>query len=302
MCHYCAVAAIQSLSDWGHGLCRRLGRKATILIAGACFIVGIALCAAAVQIGMLIIGRIMIGLGVGFGNQVSALHCRAGFCAKEETGNTLDYQASNAEICLAVWHVVEGKQAMHLSPLDYAVGCLCGHYGCKSQSRSWQYGVLGNELPIFWWKIWKKMGTQMVECCCAGCASVSVRNGAPLLQGGPEQHVPAGHLLRHPDCGDRQFCSQGHWPLPVASVLGSCRWERLSPPALTGEEKIIYIRVAWWHRRQQTSFCKAHYCVSGGIGASRLPSARLIILCLISAADSPELLAPRVPQEASGLR
>ena len=50
--------------------CRRLGRKLTILIAGACFIVGITLCAAAVQISMLIVGRIIIGLGVGFGNQV----------------------------------------------------------------------------------------------------------------------------------------------------------------------------------------------------------------------------------------
>lgn len=53
--------------------CRRLGRKPTILIAGGCFITGITLCAAAVQIAMLIIGRIMIGLGVGFGNQVGQL-------------------------------------------------------------------------------------------------------------------------------------------------------------------------------------------------------------------------------------
>lgn len=52
-------------------LCRRLGRKLTISIAGACFIIGITLCAAAVQISMLIVGRIIIGLGVGFGNQVS---------------------------------------------------------------------------------------------------------------------------------------------------------------------------------------------------------------------------------------
>ena len=55
-----------------HCSCRRLGRKLTILIAGACFIIGITLCAAAVQISMLIVGRIIIGLGVGFGNQVSS--------------------------------------------------------------------------------------------------------------------------------------------------------------------------------------------------------------------------------------
>ena len=40
------------------------------MIAGACFIVGITLCAAAMNMGMLIIGRICIGLGVGLGNQV----------------------------------------------------------------------------------------------------------------------------------------------------------------------------------------------------------------------------------------
>ena len=92
-CGIIAVAAIYTPLDRGHGLCRRLGRKATILIAGACFIVGIALCAAAVQMGMLIVGRIMIGLGVGFGNQVRALHCRACLCARKETGHALDYQS-----------------------------------------------------------------------------------------------------------------------------------------------------------------------------------------------------------------
>jgi len=51
-------------------LSRKIGRRATILIAGVCFLVGISLCAAAMRMGMLIIGRIMIGLGVGFGNQV----------------------------------------------------------------------------------------------------------------------------------------------------------------------------------------------------------------------------------------
>ena len=61
--------------QWLVCACRRLGRKLTILIAGACFIIGITLCAAAVHIGMLIIGRIVIGLGVGFGNQVSS--CRS---------------------------------------------------------------------------------------------------------------------------------------------------------------------------------------------------------------------------------
>ena len=77
-----------NLIDWGNGLCRRLGRKATILTAGACFIVS-AMCTAAVQIGMLITGRIMIGSG----NQVRALHCRACLCAKKGIDNALDCQS-----------------------------------------------------------------------------------------------------------------------------------------------------------------------------------------------------------------
>lgn len=49
---------------------RRLGRKATILIAAASFIVGISLCAGAEHVAMLILGRLLLGCGVGFANQV----------------------------------------------------------------------------------------------------------------------------------------------------------------------------------------------------------------------------------------
>lgn len=57
-------------------LCRSLGRRATILIAAICFIVGIALCAGAEHVAMLIVGRLLLGFGVGFANQVgsSVLH------------------------------------------------------------------------------------------------------------------------------------------------------------------------------------------------------------------------------------
>lgn len=49
---------------------RRLGRKWTMLIAGLFFIIGVILNAAAMNLAMLIIGRIMLGCGVGFANQV----------------------------------------------------------------------------------------------------------------------------------------------------------------------------------------------------------------------------------------
>lgn len=49
---------------------RRLGRRPTMLIAGLFFIIGTVLNAAAQNIEMLIIGRILLGCGVGFANQV----------------------------------------------------------------------------------------------------------------------------------------------------------------------------------------------------------------------------------------
>ncbi|KAK3027247.1 hypothetical protein RJ639_041665 [Escallonia herrerae] len=52
---------------------RRLGRRLTMLIAGIFFIVGVILNAAAQDLAMLIIGRILLGCGVGFANQAVPL-------------------------------------------------------------------------------------------------------------------------------------------------------------------------------------------------------------------------------------
>lgn len=49
---------------------RRLGRKLTMLIAGIFFIVGVGFNAGAQDLAMLIIGRILLGCGIGFANQV----------------------------------------------------------------------------------------------------------------------------------------------------------------------------------------------------------------------------------------
>lgn len=50
---------------------RRLGRRFTMLIAGIFFIIGVVLNAAAQDLAMLIAGRILLGCGVGFANQVT---------------------------------------------------------------------------------------------------------------------------------------------------------------------------------------------------------------------------------------
>ncbi|XP_047068392.1 sugar transport protein MST4-like [Lolium rigidum] len=52
---------------------RQLGRRVTMLIAGAFFIIGVIFNAAAHNLGMLIIGRILLGCGVGFANQAVPL-------------------------------------------------------------------------------------------------------------------------------------------------------------------------------------------------------------------------------------
>ncbi|KAK3021583.1 hypothetical protein RJ639_046290 [Escallonia herrerae] len=52
---------------------RQLGRRLTMLIAGIFFIIGVILNAAAQDLAMLIIGRILLGCGVGFANQAVPL-------------------------------------------------------------------------------------------------------------------------------------------------------------------------------------------------------------------------------------
>lgn len=49
---------------------RNYGRRASIICGGISFLVGALLDAFAVNLVMLIFGRIMLGVGIGFGNQV----------------------------------------------------------------------------------------------------------------------------------------------------------------------------------------------------------------------------------------
>lgn len=56
---------------------RHYGRKFTMLIAGFAFCFGVIFTAAAQEIIMLIIGRVLLGWGVGFANQVIHLYLQA---------------------------------------------------------------------------------------------------------------------------------------------------------------------------------------------------------------------------------
>lgn len=53
---------------------RKLGRRLTMLIAGVFFIIGTVLNATAENLTMLIVGRISLGCGVGFANQVYLIY------------------------------------------------------------------------------------------------------------------------------------------------------------------------------------------------------------------------------------
>ncbi|KAJ4951590.1 hypothetical protein NE237_028422 [Protea cynaroides] len=55
-------------------LTRAMGRRATMVIGGCTFFIGAAINGAAVNIAMLIIGRILLGFGVGFTNQATPVY------------------------------------------------------------------------------------------------------------------------------------------------------------------------------------------------------------------------------------
>lgn len=63
-------------------LTRNKGRKATIIVGALSFLIGAILNAAAQNIPMLIIGRVFLGGGIGFGNQVSDVIDQAIFIGK----------------------------------------------------------------------------------------------------------------------------------------------------------------------------------------------------------------------------
>ncbi len=55
------------LASW---VSNRCGRKATMVFGGAAFVVGSAMQAGAPEIVTLVLGRIFLGVGIGFANQV----------------------------------------------------------------------------------------------------------------------------------------------------------------------------------------------------------------------------------------
>ncbi|KAJ7513715.1 hypothetical protein O6H91_23G011800 [Diphasiastrum complanatum] len=74
------------------GVTRRFGRRPSILFGGFSFLIGAALNAAAVNLPMLILGRIMLGVGIGFGNQAVPLYLSEMAPAKLRGGLNIMFQ------------------------------------------------------------------------------------------------------------------------------------------------------------------------------------------------------------------
>eukprot|EP00878_Enallax_costatus_P003747 GHUV01003963.1.p1 GENE.GHUV01003963.1~~GHUV01003963.1.p1 ORF type:complete len:430 (+),score=129.74 GHUV01003963.1:238-1527(+) len=70
-CLFLAGAVSAMVGSW---TCKRYGRKATMMAGGACFLVGTALVACAVHMVMLVLGRLVLGVGVGFATQATPLY------------------------------------------------------------------------------------------------------------------------------------------------------------------------------------------------------------------------------------
>ena len=58
-------------SFFASSVTRAFGRMPSILVGGAAFLAGVALGGAAFNVTMLILGRVLLGVGVGFANQVA---------------------------------------------------------------------------------------------------------------------------------------------------------------------------------------------------------------------------------------
>ncbi|KAF8365025.1 hypothetical protein HHK36_021323 [Tetracentron sinense] len=82
---------------------RKCGRRVSIICGGISFLVGATLNAAAVNLGMLLLGRIMLGVGIGFGNQAVPLylsemaptHIRGGLNMMFQLATTLGIFSAN---------------------------------------------------------------------------------------------------------------------------------------------------------------------------------------------------------------
>lgn len=77
--------------------CKKRGRKFTIVLGATSFIAGAALQAAAVNLAMLFVGRVLLGVGCGFVTQAGPLYLTEMAPAHLRGGLNFMFQVSAAE-------------------------------------------------------------------------------------------------------------------------------------------------------------------------------------------------------------
>lgn len=70
----CLFLAGAAAAMVGSCTCKHYGRKATMVAGGFCFLVGTTLVALAMHMAMLVLGRVVLGVGVGFATQAAPLY------------------------------------------------------------------------------------------------------------------------------------------------------------------------------------------------------------------------------------
>lgn len=118
---FLAAGAAAMVGSW---TCNRFGRKMTMLTGGLCFLVGTGLVAGAVAMPMLVIGRIVLGFGVGFACQATPLYLSE--MAPHHARGSL-----NIMFQLAVTIGILGAQLInygtqYLRPYGWRVSLACG--------------------------------------------------------------------------------------------------------------------------------------------------------------------------------
>lgn len=96
---YLAGAITSLFASW---FTDKYGRKTSILIASVCFLIGVGLTSGAVALGMMIAGRLMLGVGVGFAAQCVPLYLsEMAPCSARGSLNILFQLATTIGILLA---------------------------------------------------------------------------------------------------------------------------------------------------------------------------------------------------------
>lgn len=118
---FLAAAASAMVGSW---TCNRYGRKLTMLAGGLCFLVGTGLVAGAVHTAMLVVGRVVLGFGVGFACQATPLYLSEMAPHNARGSLNIMFQLAVTIGILAAQLINYGTQ--YLRPYGWRISLACG--------------------------------------------------------------------------------------------------------------------------------------------------------------------------------